>query len=65
VPSTRDPDQMIDEQRVQEITRLLATAILRLRARPAGATSFSKKAPESSAHPLELSVETRLSVPNG
>ncbi len=65
MPSTRDPDHMTDEQRVQEITRLFATAILRLQARPPSATSFSQKTPESSAHPLELSDETRLSVTNG
>ena len=65
MPSTRDPDQMTDEQRVEEVTRLFATALLRLQARPSGATSSSQKAPELSAHPLELSDETRLSVITG
>ena len=63
--SARDPDQMTDEQRFQEVAKLFATAILRLQARPSGATASSQKTPESSAHPLELSAETRLSVTSG
>ena len=63
--STRDPDQMTDEQRFQEVARLFATAILRHQASPSGVPSSSQKTPESSAHPLELSDETRLSVTNG
>ena len=35
------------------------------RSRPAAATSSSQKTPESSAHPLELSAPTRLSVTTG
>ena len=62
MPSTRDPDQMTDDQRIEEVAALFATAILRLRSRPAAATSSSEKTPESSAHPLELSDPTRLSV---
>ena len=60
--STRNPDQMTDEQRFQEVAGLFATAILRLQARPSGVTDSSQKTPESSAHPLELSDPTRLSV---
>ena len=63
--STRDPGQMTDDQRFQEVARLFATAILRLQARPSGVLSSSQKTPESSARPLELSDETRLSVTNG
>ena len=65
MPSTRDPDQMTDEQRIGEVARLFATAILRLQARPAAATSSSEKTSESSASPLELSRPTRLSVTTG
>lgn len=65
MPSTRDPDQMTDDQRIEEVAGLFATAILRLQARPAAATSSSEKTPESSAHPLELSDPTRLSVTTG
>lgn len=65
MPSTRDPDQMTDDQRIQEIASLFATAVLRLQARPVAATSFSEKTPDSSADPLELSPTTRLSVTIG
>ena len=63
MPSTRDPDQMTDDQRIEEVAGLFATAILRLQAHPA--TSSSEKTPESSARPLELSDPTRLSVTAG
>jgi len=56
---------MTDDQRVEEVASLFATAILRLQARPAAAISSSEKTPESSAHPLELSAPTRLSVTTG
>ncbi len=65
MPSTHEPDQMTDEQRIQEVARLFATAVLRLRAHPATATFSLKKTPDSPAHPLELSDPTRLSVTAG
>jgi hypothetical protein len=65
VHSILDPDGMTVDKRDREVARLFATAILRLQARPSGVTSSSKKTPESSAHPLELSDETRLSVTRG
>jgi hypothetical protein len=65
VPATRNPDQMTDDQRIEEVAGLFATAILRVKSRPAAATSSSEKTPESSAHPLELSAPTRLSVTTG
>ena len=65
MPSTRDPDQMTDDQRVQEVASLFAAAILRVQAQPVPGTSSSEKTPDSSAHPLELSDTTRLSVTAG
>ena len=60
-----DWTEMTDEQRIHEVARLFATAVLRLQARPVAASSSSEIAPESSAHPLELSRPTRLSVTTG
>ena len=54
----RDPDDMNDEQRIQAVGRLFATAVVRLRARP----TTSLKSPKSATSPLELSPQTRLSV---
>jgi len=65
VPSTRDPDQMTDDQRIHEVASLFAAAIRRVQAQPVPATSSSEKTPDSSAHPLELSDPTRLSVTTG
>ena len=65
MPSTHEPDPMTDEQRIQEVARLFATAVLRLRARPAATPSSLKKPPDSPAQPLELSDPTRLSVTTG
>ena len=65
MPSTRDPDQMTDDQRIHEVASLFAAAIRRVQAQPVPATSSSEKTPDSSAHPLELSDPTRLSVTTG
>ena len=62
MPSVRDPDDMTEEQRMQEVGRLLATGILRVRSRPTTAASPSLNPQESVASPLELSPATRLSV---
>ena len=62
MPSVRDPDDMTEEQRMQEVGRLLATGILRVRSRPTTAASPSLNPQESVASPLELSPDTRLSV---
>jgi hypothetical protein len=63
--STRDPDQMTDTERIGELARLLAAAILRLRSRPTSVTTSSSKTLDSSATPLELSARTRLSGTTG
>lgn len=60
--SMRNADDMTEDQRTREVGRLFATAILRLRSRPASGTSSSPNPPESVASPLELSPPTRLSV---
>lgn len=63
--STRDPDQMTDAERIGELARLFAAAILRLQARPICVTSSSPKTLDSSATPLELSDPLRLSGTTG
>lgn len=60
--SVRDPDDMTEEQRIEEVGRLFATAVFRLRSRPVIAASSSLNPQESVASPLELSPQTRLSV---
>ncbi len=65
MPSTRDPHQMTDDQRIQEVASLLATAIRRVQDQPTPATSSSEKTPDSSARALEVSTSTRLTVTIG
>jgi hypothetical protein len=67
---TGDIDMITDADRLGEIAGLLAEGILRLRCRAAlptapAHTPGSENLPNSSLNCLDLSAQTRLSVPTG
>ncbi len=68
--TTRVDDAMTGEKRLQEVARILAGGIVRLRTRAAlpgadGTDGRIEKSPENQPNCLEVSGETRLSVHRG
>lgn len=66
--STREPADMSDTERLEEVASLLAAGIQRLRARrtvAAAQDSASLQKTETGPDGLEVSSETRLSVTRG
>jgi hypothetical protein len=65
-----DADVLTPEQRRREVAKILAAAVLRLRSRAAlvpaiGELPPPRIMPKTTANPLDVSAETRLSVHPG
>lgn len=65
MPSSRDPAQMTDDDRIQEVASLFAVAVHRLLRQQSMASSTSEMTLDSSAMSLEVSPPVRLSVSSG